>query len=176
MPSLPPPAEQGYLLPQKYCAESIYERFWAKVDVRDPSECWPWVGCISTKSNYGRFGAGWVLGGPQTWIAPRVAYVLAIGTIPTGAEIDHVCHTRDKSCVTGGSCPHRRCVNPAHLEPVTHLENALRREVRRDRTTFSCGHPRSGNTARAGATSLGRCALCHRMAQRAYRAQKRGDA
>ena len=40
--------------------------------------------------------------------------LLAVGPIPDGREIDHLCRNH-------------RCVNPDHLEPVTHLENMRRR-------------------------------------------------
>lgn len=36
--------------------------------------------------------------------------------MPKGKELDHV---KEK-------CKHRHCINPDHLEPVTHLENVLR--------------------------------------------------
>jgi hypothetical protein len=45
--------------------------------------------------------------------AHRVAYELAVGPIPPGLQVDHLCRVRD-------------CVNPAHLDPVTKRENNLR--------------------------------------------------
>lgn len=36
---------------------------------------------------------------------------------------DHLCHTAD--CEGGFTCPHRACVNPAHLRVVTHAVNTL---------------------------------------------------
>jgi hypothetical protein len=42
--------------------------------------------------------------------AHRFAYELLVGPIPEGLVIDHLCRNR-------------RCVNPAHLEPVTAEEN-----------------------------------------------------
>lgn len=64
---------------------------------------------------------------PGGSLAHRYAYTTEVGPIPHGLEIDHVCHTRDLSCKAGKHCLHRRCVNPAHLEPVTHAENNRRR-------------------------------------------------
>jgi hypothetical protein len=43
----------------------------------------------------------------------RVAYTDAVGPIPDGLTIDHLCRTRT-------------CVNPAHLEPVSLAENIRR--------------------------------------------------
>jgi HNH endonuclease len=50
-------------------------------------------------------------------MAHRLYYEEARGPIPMGLELDHLCNTR-------------ACVNPSHLEPVTHLENIRRRSQR----------------------------------------------
>ncbi len=92
------------------------ERFWARVAVGDPDACWPWIG-VGFSKGYGRF---------ENQGAHRMAYELAVGPIPEGLEIDHVCHSQDLTCAGGDTCPHRRCVNPAHLEAVTHRQNVLR--------------------------------------------------
>jgi hypothetical protein len=76
--------------------------FWAKVDKSDG--CWDWTG-YKTATGYGRVQG--------TKYAHRVAYELQVGPIPDGLEIDHLCRNRG-------------CVNPAHLEVVTHQENQLR--------------------------------------------------
>lgn len=142
-------------------------RFWAKVSVGRPDECWPWQ--AAKGAGYGRIFAGPELGGPVVWNAHRVAWVLTHGPIPEWAELDHVCHTLDTTCVQGAECPHRACVNPAHLEPVVHQENAARREIRRVR--FRCGHPYS-ERVRNGAN--GRCGVCARAKARArYYARSR---
>lgn len=62
----------------------------------------------------------------KLWLAHRLAWTLANGPIPDGAVIDHECHTRVReTCVDGPDCPHRRCVNPAHMRLVTRTGNAL---------------------------------------------------
>ena len=82
-------------------------RFWAKVDRRGPAECWPWL------SGHQNFGYGCFRLGLSSVPAHRVAYEIINGKIPVGLEIDHLCRNTN-------------CVNPSHLEAVTHRENILR--------------------------------------------------
>jgi hypothetical protein len=82
--------------------ESDADRFWAKVD--KSSECWLWT--ASRKPNgYGQFMM-W----PKLRYAHRVAYELTVGPVPSGTDLDHVCHSR-------------ACVNPAHLRLTTRKQN-----------------------------------------------------
>jgi len=85
-------------------------RFWSKVVRHGPTECWPWVGTIS--GGYGVFRLGNRFAGNTG--AHRFAYEMLRGPIPKGLHIDHLCQNK-------------RCVNPAHLEPVTLAENVRRR-------------------------------------------------
>jgi hypothetical protein len=80
-------------------------RFWAKVEKTDG--CWFWRARIIA-TGYGSFS----LDGRKV-MAHRFAYELLVGPIPEDLELDHLCRVR-------------HCVNPAHLEPVTHRENILR--------------------------------------------------
>lgn len=73
-----------------------------------PDECWRWPG-TKTRDGYGR-----VCMNGRLQLAHRVAYELHVGPIPDGLVIDHVCYTYD-------------CFNPAHLEPVTRVENQQNR-------------------------------------------------
>ena len=83
--------------------------FWFWVNKTDT--CWLWEGNIATNS-YGLYTANFS-GQRQTKRAHRLAYELMVGPIPDGLELDHLCRVRN-------------CVNPAHLEAVTHQENVLR--------------------------------------------------
>ncbi len=77
--------------------------------------CWAWQGNINSKG-YGRLRINGV-----TWKAHRYYYERKIGPIPVGLQLDHLCRVRE-------------CVNPEHLEPVTHVEHS-RRAVRGRRFT-----------------------------------------
>lgn len=105
-------------------------RFWAKVDRRDPDDCWVWTAATNRSGGYGRFRVGGRAG--RMVSAHRFAYERLVGPIPDGLTIDHLCRVP-------------RCVNPKHLEPVTVRENTLRGEsfsARNARKTHCIhGHP-----------------------------------
>lgn len=83
------------------------ERFERKTEPEPFSGCWLWTAAANNKG-YGRsFTGGRVV------LAHRASYEHHHGAIPAGQEIDHTCRTR-------------RCVNPRHLEPVTHTVNLRR--------------------------------------------------
>jgi hypothetical protein len=92
--------------------------FWSRVQRGAPEECWPW-----TKAPYGDgYGMTRNRNGEMAR-AHRVSYEYAVGPIPAGKVLDHICHD-PKVCELGVKCPHRRCCNPHHLKPVTSLENS----------------------------------------------------
>lgn len=82
-------------------------RFYQKVLMPDSNGCMRWT---ARKSHDG-YGTFKVAG--RQWMAHRMSYVLSVGPIPEGLELDHLCRVRD-------------CVTPDHLEPVTHGENVRR--------------------------------------------------
>lgn len=86
--------------------------------------CWIWTG--ETSKGYGRC----VYQNKHTG-AHRAVYEILVGDIPKGLELDHLCRNRT-------------CVNPKHLEPVTHLENIRRANIHRKiATQCKNGHPRT---------------------------------
>ena len=100
----------------------LSERFWSRV--KKSSDCWIWEGRID--DCYGRFTID-----SKPALAHRVAYNLAIGTIPAGHELHHLCENKS-------------CVNPLHLIPLlkgehTVLSHSLMREkgMRRKPRTMS---------------------------------------
>lgn len=95
-------------------------RLLSKIDMSGgPEGCWPFTGAISG-GGYGNFYLkGRYLG------AHRAAWLLLLGPIPGGLEVDHDCHNQSP-CAGGSQCLHRRCVNwKRHLRLATHRENDL---------------------------------------------------
>lgn len=89
-------------------------RFWAKVMVTAPDECWLWAGGREGSGRYGRTKFG-----GRSEQAHRVAYLLWYGAIPEETPIiDHTCETK-------------LCCNPYHLEAVTMGENTARTKARK---------------------------------------------
>jgi hypothetical protein len=99
---------------RSYVRGAPTERYWAKVDVREAGECWPWTAGINNYG-YGKLGFG---SQSSPAMAHRFGYELVNGPIPEGMTVDHL-------------CSNRLCQNPAHMELVTHGENSRRGWERR---------------------------------------------
>lgn len=127
-------------------------RFWSRVDKWGPNGCWLWTGKLN-RDGYAQMNAY----GQKGMGAHRVSYVMNVGPIPEGLQLDHLCRVR-------------HCVNPAHLEPVTNEENMRRgivheRRGAHERAKTHCkqGHeftPESVVNRKRGGRD---CKECHRL-------------
>jgi hypothetical protein len=86
-------------------------KFWSRVEVKGPDDCWPWLGKPG-EGGYGNFVIAY-----RAYRAHRIALAITKG-LPSGLWS---CHHCDNPC----------CCNPNHLYPGTCLDNvhdAIRRK------------------------------------------------
>jgi len=115
--------------------------------------CWPWTGLLS-KQGYPAAATNGKSPSVRSW-------ELVNGPVPEGLELDHACHSKS-ACQEGVNCLHRRCINPAHLRPMTREENQrLTAGHRRDRRGKMCTHPRTAEYGYVRPSGAWRCRPCH---------------
>lgn len=155
----------------------VKDRLLSKRSIQ-PNGCWHWTGHVS-RYGYGKINVGGVIKP-----AHRVSYEEFVGPIPEGTEPDHTCHD-PRECSGGVTCPHRRCFNPEHIEPVTREKNASRErschrainpavmalgqqaaaKKKRERTHCVNGHEFTPDNTSMKA-GYRRCKECHRESMR----------
>ena len=147
------------------------QRFWGKVELMentfrpDLGPCWLWMGSHNT-GGYGNLVIGSRTDGTRKVVlAHRFAYETLIGVIAPELEPDHLCHNHS-------------CVNPDHLELVTHHTNVLRGSAgvpNKIKTHCPKGHPYDKNNTSIyhGHRS---CKACHRERDARRRAKKKQEA
>ena len=122
-----------------------HDWFWHYVN--KTNSCWLWYGG-KDKRGYGNFSFG--RHGRKSHI---VAYELIIGKVPEGLELDHLCKNHG-------------CVNPEHLEPVTHKENLLRGDgwgaVNSRKTHCKNGHLLTEDNIYKSIKTKRQCKICTR--------------
>ena len=129
---------------QARSSRTLVERFLEKFVVRDDG-CWEWT-ASRDKDGYGKFSVA-----RGQWAkAHRVAWMLYVGDLPTEGEPDHTCNRP-------------WCVNPKHLEWVTHQENQQRSWDRRGRPTHCRrGHEMTPENTYVRKNGSRRCRQCRR--------------
>lgn len=92
-------------------SDKFIERFWSKIDIKTPDECWPWMAKTRTKAGYGLINT-WIDETRQMNVAAsRISCVLEYGPPPhEGARALHSCDTPS-------------CCNPRHLRWGTQKDN-----------------------------------------------------
>lgn len=119
---------------------ALADRFWPKVEKTDG--CWLWRGGLKADG----YGLHHATG------AHRISYQLLVGDIPAGLTVDHLCRNRV-------------CVNPSHMELVTHAENCAR--AARSRKRCRQGHLYGEDNVRMEIQGNGppkrRCLACKRI-------------
>jgi hypothetical protein len=153
------------------------ERFWKKVDKNGPvppsppdlGPCWLHEGTPEKATGYVRCEIN-----RMRDYVHRFVYRALVEPIPDGTEIDHRCHNADLSCPSDASCLHRRCVNPDHLEAVTHRENLYRSPNNiavKNRLKTHCpqGHPYDEANTQVTPHGGRACRACNRAAQQRFR-------
>ena len=99
--------------------QAALDRFWS--NVRKTETCWLWVGYARMSRYGGRYGYLRERSGLRGY-AHRFSFFFANGHLPE--ELDHVCRQT-------------LCVNPNHLEAVSHAENMRRAR----KSVCKNGHP-----------------------------------
>lgn len=130
------------------------ERLSAGFEAQDcgyTSPCWHWKGATD------RHGYAKIKWQGKVQYAHRVLWENTRAPVPPGYDLDHLCR-------------HRSCVNPDHLECVTHRENLMRGDTIQSRnakkTECPRGHPYTdGNTRRNGRGSR-ECKICANLRRR----------
>ena len=113
--------------------------------------CWEWNGCFDSR------GYGTMQYNLKFYFAHRASYEIYVGKIEPGFEIDHLCRNHG-------------CINPTHLEAVSHRLNLLRgfapAAINHRKT-----HCKNGHLLKESALAR-RCHICVSAYKKEWRKQK----
>jgi hypothetical protein len=131
--------------------------FYSKIQITPT--CWLWTGAKSDRG-YGSIHWGWAEG-KRAKRAHVLSYEMIYGPVPEGLEVHHECNNR-------------ACVNPLHLEAVTHRENCDRRPPIPPKQFCVNGHDTFVLGRRKSNGSCSECCRTRsRIYMRAYKLRKR---
>lgn len=138
--------------------ENTERRLLEKIEKQKDSDCWLFTGSKLPS------GYGILWNGERPTGAHRISFLLYNGEIPAGTEIDHICNNR-------------ACVNPSHLQAISHKENILKSSslmgVNSRKTHCKRGHPLDGENLHLTPLGSRQCKECMRMHARNAKARKR---
>lgn len=139
-------------------SETIIRRIEASSIPEPNSGCMLWLGAINSS------GYGQLWNGSRPEQVHRLIYKAQVGEIRSGEEIDHLCRVR---------C----CVNPKHLECVSHRENMRRSNsvmgANSRKTHCKRGHVLAGRNLSITKSGSRQCRTCIAMHARNKRARRR---
>lgn len=137
---------------------SVLDRLKSKYKVDAESGCWVWHGAFSNKRNKWLYGL--ISVDRKLKMAHRVMYEQTVGPIPDGLQLDHLCRNT-------------KCVNPAHLEPVTAKENIARSiNFQASKTRCVKGHELVGPNLYVKPNGNRECRICRKAQWEAYKVRK----
>ena len=137
-----------------------YDRVMCRIDYDSEPGCWLFTG-YRDPNGYGKVGEG-----QKVRLAHVVVYEQVRGAVPPGLELDHLCRLPP-------------CVNPWHMEAVTHKVNLLRGDGPSARAirdgVCKRGHPRIPENLRTLQGNTSACIPCGRELARLRRARGKGE-
>lgn len=146
-----------------YPRKPLRERFETRFLRGSPDECWEWLG-TKLKKGYGQIRGV----GEDVWMAHRLAFFLAYGSLP---RLLMVCHR----------CDNPSCVNPGHLFLGTAKDNVQDMMVKgrwhgglKKSTHCKIGHLLSADNLRISGKKR-TCRTCRLAFERERRAARRSE-
>lgn len=126
--------------------------YFTKRSILNENFCWVWSLTL-TRRGYGKFHCD------GRWVqAHRGIYEAVYGPIPEGLTVDHVCFNT-------------ACINPAHLQLLTLLENQ-RRQQSSFATHCKSGHPFDPTNTYIRKSGARQCRKCNAIAVAGYKARR----